>query len=275
MSSDVRGGIENTSDMADVRATLEGWRTRGADRVNPMRFRFIDALARRAARYEGDARRVLDERLAAWIADYAAAVELAESESESKRDAGPETQTITGTSTEANVEAGAPHGNPARSSAAPASQTSTRNAPSHTALAELVGLLTSRTTIATESESHGPNDVLPPLLRDRSPDLPMLDYFRETWSRFNTEKQLRESLEQVPDNAGPLNSHSLMHRALSLMRAVSPGYLQHFLSYAETLSSMEQLSGPGPATGASLAPSPLAQTARAGGAKKRPRGKAR
>jgi hypothetical protein len=32
-----------------------------------------------------------------------------------------------------------------------------------------------------------------------------------------------------------------VHRSLSLMRELSPGYLQQFLSYVETLSWMEQL----------------------------------
>jgi hypothetical protein len=264
MSSDVQG-MGNAPDANGARATLEAWSARGADHVNPVRFRFIEALARRAARYEGDARRVLDERLAAWIADYSAAVERAESESKSEA----------GTATRIKGQACATHGDPAQAPAAHASQVSTQSAPSRGALAELVDLLASRAEATTESEASGPHDALHPLRRDRSPDLPMLDYFRETWSRFSTEKQWRASLEQVPDNAGPLNSHSLMHRALSLMRAVSPGYLRQFLSYAEALSWMEQLSGPGPASGASQATSPIAQTPRAGGAKKRARGKGR
>lgn len=71
----------------------------------------------------------------------------------------------------------------------------------------------------------------------------MLGYFRETWAGLRTENQLRQSLGQVPQNAGPLNSNSLVHRSLSLMRELSPGYLRHFLSYVDTLSWMEQLGG--------------------------------
>jgi hypothetical protein len=56
---------------------------------------------------------------------------------------------------------------------------------------------------------------------------------------------LRDSLAQVPRNAGPLNSSSLVHRALSLMREVSPGYFQQFLAYADALSWMEAMNGPG------------------------------
>ncbi|RQH06659.1 DUF2894 domain-containing protein [Paraburkholderia dinghuensis] len=71
----------------------------------------------------------------------------------------------------------------------------------------------------------------------------MLDYFRKIWASLRTENQLRQSLGQVPQNAGPLNSSSLVHRSLSLMRELSPGYLQHFLSYADSLSWMEHFGG--------------------------------
>jgi hypothetical protein len=73
------------------------------------------------------------------------------------------------------------------------------------------------------------------------PEMAALEYFRETWNRISTERQFRQSLAQVPGNAGPLNSSSLVHRALSLMRELSPGYLQQFLSYADALSWLEQM----------------------------------
>jgi hypothetical protein len=77
--------------------------------------------------------------------------------------------------------------------------------------------------------------------------LPVLDDFREMWSKISTERQLRQSLAQVPGNAGPLNSSSLVHRSLSLMHELSPGYLRQFLSYVDALSWMEQMAGSIPA----------------------------
>ncbi|VFR47093.1 hypothetical protein BER2_3441 [plant metagenome] len=73
------------------------------------------------------------------------------------------------------------------------------------------------------------------------PELPLLDELRELWASLGADQQLRQSEEQVPDNAGPLNSSHLIHRSLSLMRAQSPDYLRQFLAYAETLSWMEEL----------------------------------
>ena len=52
----------------DARTTLDAWRAAGADRIDPLRFAAIDALARRIAKLsseeEGEFRRLLDARLA-------------------------------------------------------------------------------------------------------------------------------------------------------------------------------------------------------------------
>jgi hypothetical protein len=76
-------------------------------------------------------------------------------------------------------------------------------------------------------------------------ELPALDEFRRIWTKVRTEGQLRQSLEGAPAGAGPLNSGVLVHQAITRMRELSPGYLQHFLSYVDTLSWMEQMHGDG------------------------------
>ncbi|WP_241117964.1 DUF2894 domain-containing protein, partial [Achromobacter xylosoxidans] len=77
--------------------------------------------------------------------------------------------------------------------------------------------------------------------RDAYPDMPVLDGLREIWSGLSADRQVRQSQEQVHKNAGPLNSNQLVHRALSLMRELSPGYLQQFVTYTEALAWMEQV----------------------------------
>ena len=54
---------------------LDAWRERGADRMDPVRFRFMEALERRAAPHAGAARALLDQRLAALLDAYAADLE--------------------------------------------------------------------------------------------------------------------------------------------------------------------------------------------------------
>lgn len=78
---------------------------------------------------------------------------------------------------------------------------------------------------------------------DAFPEMPALEEFRRIWSNLRARGQLRQSLAETPTDAGPLNSAKLVHRMLTLMRDSSPGYLRHFLSYADTLSCLEQMRG--------------------------------
>ncbi|MCP3719197.1 DUF2894 domain-containing protein [Paraburkholderia sp. CNPSo 3281] len=173
----------------DARALLDAWRARGADQLDPVRFHFIEALERRAAAHAGEARRLIDARLAQLLDAFA-------------DDLARETSNIT-------------HG---------------------------LGDETARSELGRLVDSLARPEPAQPATRVRhEPDPELVEYFRQTWSRVRSEKQLRQSLDQVPRNAGPLNSSSLVHRALSLMREVSPGYLQQFLAYADALSWLEQL----------------------------------
>ncbi|HEY2257863.1 MAG TPA: DUF2894 domain-containing protein [Variovorax sp.] len=58
---------------------IEAWRQRGDHRFDPVRFRWIEALARRSAGCEGPARRLLERKLAQLLAAYGADLASAES----------------------------------------------------------------------------------------------------------------------------------------------------------------------------------------------------
>ncbi len=227
--------------LVDARAALDAWRASGADRVNPLRFHLIDALDRRAAAYGGQARQRLDERLAGLIQAYQAE--------------------LTGAGGAAGPEA-----LPAPAQAGP--------------LAGLVSYIDRPAPADRPDTDPGAGPAAPGLagpadhlgrdalgLRAAYPELPLLDEFRALWSRFSADRQVRQSQEQVHKNAGPLNSNQLVHRALSLMRELSPGYLQQFLSYTDALMWMEQMTA---------VSAPAAKEApRASAARKSPRGKSR
>ena len=51
---------------------------------------------------------------------------------------------------------------------------------------------------------------------------------------------MAQALNQAPKNAGPINSHMLVLRALTLMRDISPDYLNRFTSYVDTLLALNQ-----------------------------------
>ncbi|MCK6387417.1 MAG: DUF2894 domain-containing protein, partial [Zoogloea sp.] len=74
-------------------------------------------------------------------------------------------------------------------------------------------------------------------------ELKALACFRDTWSKLRVDQQFHQALADEPENAGPLNSHFLVLRALRRMRDISPAYLQHFMAYADALLWLEQADG--------------------------------
>lgn len=173
--------------MADP--AIEALRKRGAQQADPIRFRLIESLARRAARHEGAARRVLDERLAVLIAACGEALDRAP----------------------LPVEAGMVPRSP---------------------LADLVAGLARQALLAPTAQAPAP-----------AAELDTLPFFRRTWSRLSADQRLAQSQAALPDNAGPLNSHHLVHRSLTLMRDLSPGYFDRFMAHADALLSLQQGKG--------------------------------
>jgi hypothetical protein len=181
--------------MAEAPAPPEGanafdaLRERGVHRLDPVRFRLAEALARRATAHAGAARRVIDDKLAALMAALAGSPRQAGAERSAGR---------------------APGG-----------------------LAQLVDHA-SRQKCAPVLEPAGPargtHAVAPPALH----------FFKRTWSRLSADQRLAQSRASLPDNAGPLNSHHLVHRSLTLMRELSPDYLEHFVGYVDALQWVEQ-----------------------------------
>jgi hypothetical protein len=202
----------------DPRARLAAWRERGAERIDPVRFRFLEALARRSTTQHGEARELLDARLAHLVASFGDA--LTQAAPRADRPATPDASPLGG----------------------------------------LVEYIAARSSAS----------ALPPVAgaqRGPEPAPALIDYFRDSWARVSADRQLREALDSVPANAGPLNTNHLVHGALALMQDVSPGYFQRFLSYVDGLAWLEQMS-PG---GAPAEP----PARRAASAPKRPRVKRR
>jgi len=168
------------ADAHDIQATLAAWRARGADRLDAARFRLIEAMARRSAAYQGEARRRIDARLAVLVAEFGRRLD------------------------------GLPQG--AAGSAA---------GPAPGPLAELAARL-------------APAGAAPA-------ELKAVRAFRRTFTRVNAQRRLTKALAQAPANAGPLNSHQLVHRSLTLMQELAPGYLAHFTRYVDALMGLEAL----------------------------------
>jgi hypothetical protein len=186
-------------------AALDALRARGAARADPVRLRFLEALARRAAAHDGAARRALDDRLAVLLQAFAQRLGTAGG------GAAPDTadRTVPG-------RAGGP-------------------------LGELAQRLGGRATPAMHPPAARPAAPLP----GAAPEPEALEFFRRTWSRLSAEQRLAQSRRALPDNAGPLNSQHLVHRSLSLMRETAPAYFERFVAHVDALLWLEQADAAG------------------------------
>ncbi|MEW9622838.1 DUF2894 domain-containing protein [Rhodanobacter geophilus] len=191
------------AEPGDAHARLDAWRRQGADRVDPLRFAWMAALAQRAARHDGAVRRRLDRRLQELADAYAALLaDPPAAKPPRGADESPLRQLL------------AQFGSAPRRDAAPQP--------------------------ASVAQAGEPGGQAPAI--DTAP-MPVLDEFRQLWSRIRIDSLLRQCLDSLSADAGPLHSSVLTYRAMALMREVSPGYLQHFVAYADVLTWMEPLGG--------------------------------
>jgi hypothetical protein len=73
-------------------------------------------------------------------------------------------------------------------------------------------------------------------------DMKSLRQFKESWARIAAQDELKQAIERGPQNAGPLNSHQLVLRSLSVMQDISPDYLRRFMTHLDALLWLDQLS---------------------------------
>lgn len=197
----------------DAVAAVAALRTPCATPQDAVRLHYLQALARRAQGFDGAVKDLLHATLRQALAHYPSA----------------------------HSPASAPV--PAQAHCPPPDRASThaRNAPHvpsparPSALAELTRQLAQQ-PLSADTVPGARVTVL-----DGRPELKAVRDFRATWTQLSVDKQLTQALAQAPENAGPLNSHQLVLRALSVMRTVSPGYLNHFMSYVDALLWLDQV----------------------------------
>ena len=116
------------------------------------------------------------------------------------------------------------------------------------------------TTPTTPTPPAGPSpSPLALLLQEMAPPLPTLQalpatgtplarhhesprvrQFLKQLRQISVQKRVSKAIAQAPQNAGPINSHMLVLRALGVMRDISPDYLQRFMTHLDTLLCLEQ-----------------------------------
>jgi hypothetical protein len=76
--------------------------------------------------------------------------------------------------------------------------------------------------------------------QNSSGELSAMRYFRESLVQRNSERRVAGAIKGGPENPGPLNAHALIIRSLSMMRDLSPSYTNRLVSYMESLLWLEQ-----------------------------------
>ena len=71
-------------------------------------------------------------------------------------------------------------------------------------------------------------------------DSPRVRQFRKQLRQISVQKRVSKAIARAPQNAGPINSHMLVLRALGLMRDISPDYLNRFMTHVDTLLCLEE-----------------------------------
>ncbi|MGA6181151.1 DUF2894 domain-containing protein [Stenotrophomonas sp. NPDC077421] len=120
--------------------------------------------------------------------------------------------------------------------AAPATPPGTR--PGQAALHALRGALRAQTADAPGADRLS---AAPSSTPTAFPAMPAVAEFQALWTAVRTRSQVRQSLAQGPGDGGPLNSAVLIHRAMTRMGELAPGYLRHFMAYVDALAWMEHL----------------------------------
>jgi hypothetical protein len=190
----------------DVLAAL---REQGAHRHDPVRWRFLEALAARMQGHPAAVRAELARRFDVAVADYRL---RAAGEGVCPQKATP------------SASSGA-----LRSPLAQLNCYIAEQATEATGMGDAMRAVNDQTAHGVIREMASPSDM-------RS-----VRRFADTWSRIATQQQLSKALERGPAHAGPLNSHNLMLRAMSLMNGLSPDYLRRFMAQAEAWMWLDQL----------------------------------
>jgi hypothetical protein len=211
----------------DADAGLAALRARGAHQMDPSRFRYLEALARRARPHHGVLRTMLDQRLAEAVTAYGARYEAARAELDMAVPALVQrypqaAQELRQLHFDGDLRAvrllatrlaAQPHSGP---------------------LAELVRHIDGQTTARGPA---GAKALDAPTPSEGAPmaELKTVQRFRDTWTRLRVDDQLNRSQAKIPENPGPLNSHLLVLRSLHRMQEISPAYLDRFMAHVDAL----------------------------------------
>lgn len=229
---------------ASAESRLEQLRDQGAHRYDPVRFCYLETQTQRLqGQPEGHHR--YHERLAQAIEDFEEGFRSARSRAEALLE---QTQTLSDSDQQAltsMLEEGELKSLMRR--------LEQLQRPSHSSLlAPLFQLLQRQTSEPAETIDDSPLDELwqilaesPALAATSQPqprrELKALGELRAVQARQSMEQLIDQAIARTPADAGPMNPHRMVTRAIKQMRTLSPEYLYHFVGYVDTLITLEKL----------------------------------
>ena len=213
----------------DDAARIAALRTCGARHFDPVRLHYLELLAQRAQGQRGTVRRLLEAKLALALAEWSSRLNRARSAAAADILGVAASHPQALVPLQALLDAGDLRG----LRQALGQLQAPRQA---TALGALTRYLEQQAPEALPQAAATGLDGRP----GSRTELKSVRHFRNTWSRLSAGRQLAQALQRAPHNAGPINSHMLVLRSLALMRDISPAYLNHFISYADTLLCLDQ-----------------------------------
>jgi hypothetical protein len=199
--------VSDPAEAGDPLAAVAACRTDGGAERDPVRFRVIEALARRAVAQQGLARQVLSQRVEQLVRQLM------------QQDVQP-------------PEAGGV------GPAAPSAGLLELGA-----LVDRLGRTPGSASAAVATPARQGGAAVASRLRPAPPPLKAVASHPATWQRLRAQQRVRQALAQVPAKAGPLNSSHVVHRALATLHGLSPAYLDAFMAHVDTLLWLEQASG--------------------------------
>ena len=213
---------DNAEALQDTLAELTA---SGVDRIDPVRFRYIQSLAARCDQSDSRVTQFLLQKARAALESYQAVVDAQHAHSTLQYEYNEKQET-------------------------------------RSALAVLIEQLDTSNcgidsaqkadTHANHESSQTAQDANSPLFqatqsKNNTPrsgglrELKAAQFFRDTLQQQRADTLLSRAILDAPEDSGPLNPQKLALRSLSIMRELSPAYLGHFVSYVDTLLWLEKI----------------------------------
>lgn len=217
--TDAQAAVDSNGISID--AQLDALRRESAWRLDPVRFRYLEAMARRLADQGAPVRGLLEAKLAQAMADYVRRIEAAKA-------ASPEAQPFA-----------------RRTVSRTAPRTASRDAAAPETCQPLAQLNAYIRSVSQDAGSRPKGESAGP---EERTELASARRFRQAWTRQRAQTEVASATVRKPANAGPLNSHALALQSLTLMQSLSPDYLRRFLLHVESLQWLDQAGLQYPAT---------------------------